>query len=246
MSARRPASQAERARAFGDHVRRLRKARRLSQRQVAETIPMSPGNLSRIEAGDLGPPSDEVIEALAEALGADRTELFHLAGRELDRASFRRQVLRELEQLRAAVARLSETHSSAADDDAEQRPLGPAAPMTFEETLAALHGFIGRQVGIGVGDARGTGPRLVGTIQGTLAGGLELRDASPPVDTDEPQGEPPGDTLYFHLEEEPTTGFYLHREHFHGSWWASDGSGELIIATGGLRTVVSESRPDDP
>lgn len=65
MSTRRPESQAERAHAFGARIRSLRRARKLTQRQVAEGIPMSPGNLSRLENGELGPPSDEVIAKLA-------------------------------------------------------------------------------------------------------------------------------------------------------------------------------------
>ena len=40
-------------------MRSLRRASKLKQREVAERIPMSPGNLSRIENGDYGPPSNE-------------------------------------------------------------------------------------------------------------------------------------------------------------------------------------------
>ena len=100
MSTRRPESQAERAHAFGARIRSLRRARKLTQRQVAERIPMSPGNLSRLENGELGPPGDEVIARLADLLDADANELFKLAGRDVGGASFERQVLSELQGLR--------------------------------------------------------------------------------------------------------------------------------------------------
>lgn len=61
---------------------------------------MSPGNLSRLENGEHGPPSDEVIVKLADVLGADTDELLRLAGRDVGGASFERQVLSELQGLR--------------------------------------------------------------------------------------------------------------------------------------------------
>lgn len=101
--ARRPESQAERAHAFGARVRALRRNQKLTQRQVAQGIPMSPGNLSRLENGELGPPSDEVIAKLAGLLDADAAELMKLAGRDVGGASFERQVLSELQSLRRDV-----------------------------------------------------------------------------------------------------------------------------------------------
>ncbi|MGA8364796.1 MAG: helix-turn-helix transcriptional regulator [Solirubrobacteraceae bacterium] len=100
MSSRRPESQAQRARAFGERVRSLRRAKKLKQREVAERIPMSPGNLSRIETGDYGPPSDEVIERLADVLGTDRLELLRVAGREAGSGAFEQRVLAELAVIR--------------------------------------------------------------------------------------------------------------------------------------------------
>lgn len=61
---------------------------------------MSPGNLSRLENGVHGPPSDEVILKLAEVLDADADELLRVAGRDAGGASFERQVLSELRSLR--------------------------------------------------------------------------------------------------------------------------------------------------
>lgn len=103
MSTRRPHSQAERAHAFGARIRALRRTRQLTQRQVAQALPMSPGNLSRLENGEHGPPSDEVIVQLAEVLEADASELFRLAGRDVGGDSFERQVLSELQRLRRDV-----------------------------------------------------------------------------------------------------------------------------------------------
>ena len=103
MSSRRPTSQAERAHAFGARVRTIRRAKKLTQRQLAEHIPMSPGNLSRLENGEHGPPSDEVIAKVAEALDTDAAELFRLAGRDIGGNSFERQVLSELQRLRREI-----------------------------------------------------------------------------------------------------------------------------------------------
>jgi transcriptional regulator with XRE-family HTH domain len=100
MPIRRQQSQAERAHAFGARVRSLRRAKKLTQRQVAAGIPMSPGNLSRLENGEHGPPADEVITKLAAILDIDAAELFKLAGRDVGGASFEAQVLSELHRLR--------------------------------------------------------------------------------------------------------------------------------------------------
>lgn len=61
---------------------------------------MSPGNLSRLENGDHGPPADEVIAKLAAILDIDVAELYKLAGRDVGGASFEAQVLSELQSLR--------------------------------------------------------------------------------------------------------------------------------------------------
>jgi transcriptional regulator with XRE-family HTH domain len=107
MPARRPDSQAQRAHAFGERIRSLRRAQKLKQREVAEQLPMSPGHLSRIETGDYGPPSDEVIERLAEVLDADRLELMRIAGREAGSSAFEQRVLGELAAIRSGLDRLA-------------------------------------------------------------------------------------------------------------------------------------------
>jgi transcriptional regulator with XRE-family HTH domain len=106
MPIRRPESQAERAHAFGARIRSLRRAKKLTQRQIAERIPMSPGNLSRLENGEHGPPPDEVITKMADILDVDVSELFKLAGRDVGGASFEGQALSELQRLRRELAAL--------------------------------------------------------------------------------------------------------------------------------------------
>lgn len=106
MSARRPQSQAQRAHVFGGRIRALRRGKKLTQRELAEQLPMSPGNLSRIETGDYGPPSDEVIERLADVLDADPLELLRVAGREAGTGAFEQRVLAELAAIRSGLGRL--------------------------------------------------------------------------------------------------------------------------------------------
>ncbi len=102
MTSARGPSQTERAHSLGARVRQLRRQAKLTQREVAERIPMSAANLSRVENGDQGPPSDETIERLARALDADPDELLTLAGRATAPASPDR-LLREIRALRAEV-----------------------------------------------------------------------------------------------------------------------------------------------
>ncbi|MGD1055970.1 MAG: helix-turn-helix transcriptional regulator [Solirubrobacteraceae bacterium] len=96
------ASQAELAHAVGSRLRQLRRAAKLTQRQVADQVPMSAANLSRIENGEQGPPSDEVIERLARILDTEAVELLALAGRTSTNTNAD-ALLRELRQLRTEI-----------------------------------------------------------------------------------------------------------------------------------------------
>jgi transcriptional regulator with XRE-family HTH domain len=102
MTSARGPSQTERAHALGSRLRQLRRAAKLTQRQVAEQVPMSAANLSRIENGEQGPPSDEAIEQLARVLETDPADLLALIGRAPLPASTD-TLLREIRQLRAEV-----------------------------------------------------------------------------------------------------------------------------------------------
>ena len=68
---------------FGQIIRELRiKNKELgSLREFAKKVSLSPAYLSRIENGKEPPPSEVVVERLAEALGADKYELFGYAGK---------------------------------------------------------------------------------------------------------------------------------------------------------------------
>lgn len=69
---------------------------------------MSSGHLSRIETGDYGPPSDEVIERIAEVLATDRVELLRVAGRDAGRRGLEEEILSELREIRRELKRLGD------------------------------------------------------------------------------------------------------------------------------------------
>jgi transcriptional regulator with XRE-family HTH domain len=67
---------------FGERVRDLRKAKNLSQRELAEVIGVNFTYLSKIENGKLdfaSFPSEDTIRKLAKALDADEDELLLMA-----------------------------------------------------------------------------------------------------------------------------------------------------------------------
>jgi len=99
MTSPRGKTEASRALALGAQVRKLRRERRLTLGQLAERVPMSASNLSRIELGAQGPPADEIIERIGLALEADPNELLRAAGRVASGKSFEEQVLARLEVL---------------------------------------------------------------------------------------------------------------------------------------------------
>jgi transcriptional regulator with XRE-family HTH domain len=71
---------------FGSYVREVRERRRQSDpayslRQVAERLDIEPAYLSKIERGDLPPPSEAVVVKLAGELSEDADMLLALAGK---------------------------------------------------------------------------------------------------------------------------------------------------------------------
>jgi HTH-type transcriptional regulator, competence development regulator len=68
---------------FGHLIRELRVKNKVygSLRDFARRVSLSPAYLSRIENGKEPPPSEAVVERLAEALGTDKYELFGYAGK---------------------------------------------------------------------------------------------------------------------------------------------------------------------
>jgi len=71
---------------FGEYVRSTREKRlegdpRYSLRQVAQRIGIEPAYLSKVERGEVSPPSEATIGRLADDLGEDRDVLLALAGK---------------------------------------------------------------------------------------------------------------------------------------------------------------------
>ncbi len=71
---------------FGQQVRSLRKARGMSQKELAAKASIDFTYLSKIENARRLPPRDRVIYAMAEALEIDGNDLMELAGRSRGRA----------------------------------------------------------------------------------------------------------------------------------------------------------------
>jgi transcriptional regulator with XRE-family HTH domain len=71
------------AKSFGQIIRELRIKNREydSLREFARKVGLSAAYLSRIENEKEPPPSEQIVEKLAEALGADKYELFSYAGK---------------------------------------------------------------------------------------------------------------------------------------------------------------------
>ena len=71
---------------FGNYARQLREQRfsvncRYSVRQTAQRIGVEPAYLSKIERGDVSPPSEDTIRRLAADLGEDADYLLALGGK---------------------------------------------------------------------------------------------------------------------------------------------------------------------
>jgi transcriptional regulator with XRE-family HTH domain len=116
MTSLRGRTEADRALVFGALVRKLRRDGRLTLDQLAERVPMSASNLSRIELGGQGPPADEVIERIADALNTNPAELLRAAGRMTSGKSFEEAVLarldaigRDVREVKQAISSLSKT-----------------------------------------------------------------------------------------------------------------------------------------
>lgn len=72
--------------AFGDYIRDRREGlragdRRYSLRQVAGRVGIKPTYLSKLERGELPPPSEKTARALAHDLGEDPDVVLALAGK---------------------------------------------------------------------------------------------------------------------------------------------------------------------
>ena len=96
---------------FGEYIRKHREDlksedRRFSVRQVAQRIGVEPAYLSKIERGDVAPPSEAKIRALAEELGEDTDMLLAMAGKV---SSDLQEIIRKRPQLFADLIRQLKT-----------------------------------------------------------------------------------------------------------------------------------------
>jgi transcriptional regulator with XRE-family HTH domain len=66
---------------FATLLRQERRARRLSLRQMAKMVGVSPTYVSAIERGKFPPPAEDKVKAIASILECDPDELLALAGR---------------------------------------------------------------------------------------------------------------------------------------------------------------------
>lgn len=93
--------------AFGTYVRDRRERLKSSDatfsvRQVAQRIGVEPSFLSKVERGEVPPPSEEKVKALAVELGEDPDVLLALAGKV---SSDLQETIRKRPELFAAVIR---------------------------------------------------------------------------------------------------------------------------------------------
>jgi len=92
---------------FGTYVRQRREklsrdSREFSVRRVAARVGFQPSYLSKVERGEVAPPSEERIVALAAELGEDADVLLALAGKV---SGDLQQVIRKRPQLFATLIR---------------------------------------------------------------------------------------------------------------------------------------------
>jgi len=66
---------------FGVFLRNLRQERNLGLRGVAKSVGMSVNYLSKVERGELPPPAEEKVVALAQLFGEDPDQCLAIAGR---------------------------------------------------------------------------------------------------------------------------------------------------------------------
>jgi transcriptional regulator with XRE-family HTH domain len=99
MASPRGQKEANRALTLGTFVRKRRREQKLTLAALGKRIPMSASNLSRLELGSQGAPSDEVIERIAKALDSEPAELLQAAGRTAGGQPFEEVVLGKLEEI---------------------------------------------------------------------------------------------------------------------------------------------------
>ena len=107
---------------FGDKIRELRKAKNLSQRDLAAKVKVNFTYISKIENErlDFGDyPSDDLIRKLAKALGADADELLILAKKVPE--SIRKRVIQRPDVFRK-LAKLDDDALDKILEDIDEEP----------------------------------------------------------------------------------------------------------------------------
>lgn len=69
----------DKARAFGEYIKRLREKRKLSMRGLASEAGIDSGALTRIEHGKVGSPQPDTLKALAMTLQVPLADMFAMA-----------------------------------------------------------------------------------------------------------------------------------------------------------------------
>lgn len=72
---------AQRSKEFGSFIRREREGLKIGLREMARRIGVSPTYLSMVERGQVPPPAEDKVKAIADILGSKRDELLALAGK---------------------------------------------------------------------------------------------------------------------------------------------------------------------
>lgn len=100
---------------LGTHLRILRDQAGYSIRELARKVGVHNSYLSRLESGETAHPSPELLQRLADALGADSTELLTYLGVRPElpepRAYFRRKLGVDADEAEI-LARLIENHQA--------------------------------------------------------------------------------------------------------------------------------------
>lgn len=78
---------------FGELIRKRRKGMGLTQKELAKKVEIDFTYLSKIETGDLPPPSDDVIAKIAIELEIEADKLFLLAKKVPP--SYRREIIKD-------------------------------------------------------------------------------------------------------------------------------------------------------
>jgi transcriptional regulator with XRE-family HTH domain len=66
---------------FGEFVRREREAKKISLREMAKMIGVSPTYLSKVERDEFPPPAEDKVKAIAQIIKCDPDDLLARAGR---------------------------------------------------------------------------------------------------------------------------------------------------------------------